>query len=119
MAAATQQFLAFSLLGPTTVGPLAVGAGRSRFYIVFSLTGLLGGQVVWLSIELSTDGGVTWQNACTADVTVATGTADLAFSLGTDAQGAQVLSGAGWQMRGVLTPVNGPVLLGVGTLSAT
>lgn len=127
MASVSHAFVGFSLANPRTVGPAALPAGLSKFSVSFDASGFTAGQLVWLSVDLSADNGATWQSVALADFDgpwkdksgVTQTVVGLTFTLGLAADGVtQVVSGAGWQMRGSLSPVNGPVAIGAGNVSA-
>lgn len=124
--ALTRAFAGFQLSAVRQVGPAVLSAGLSRFTVAFDVSGFLAGQVVWLELELSIDGGQTFASVCVADFngpwTDKHGNlqtiVSLTFGLGTNIDGTPQVSGSGWQLRGTLTPVNGPVAIGAGSLSA-
>lgn len=127
MAALNVPFNGFTLSAQHVFGPQAVAAGRSSFFLTFDMSGFTAGQSVFLLIELSEDGGVTWpENAfCDFDgpyrnkrgqlITVG----DLRFTLGQNPDLSQRVTTTQAQIRATLTPTNGPVAIGAGSIQVT
>lgn len=118
--ALAQNFAGFTLSGPRTVGPAPLPAGLSRFQVSFDTAGFTAGQVVWLTLDFSFDGGASWQTLVKADFTGPW--LDKQGNLQTLVGLALTLpstSSSGWQFRGSLVPVNGPVVIGAGSLAAS
>ncbi len=120
---------AFTLSADRLFGPITLPAGLSQFTLTLDVGLFLPGQVMWLRLEGSADGGATWHPLCTADFTGPSWTdksgatrtdVSLSFNLGSksDGQGGRVprVTNAGDQLRAGALPVNGPIQVGAGSL---
>lgn len=112
-------------------GPLTLPAGLSQFVLTLDVGFFTPGQVLWLRMEGSPDGGTAWFNLCTADFVGPNWTdkqgnirtdVSLTFNLGArgDGHGGVVprTTNAGDLLRAGCLPVNGPIQVGAGSLVA-
>lgn len=121
---------AFTLSADRLFGPITLPAGLSVFTIMLDVGLFTPGQVMWVRFEGSPDNGTTWFPLCTMDFdgpwTDKQGRArtdvSMTFTLGqkSDGQGGLMprTTNAGDLLRAGCLPVNGPILVGAGTLSA-